>query len=116
MERISYINKNFKGDKMDNSEDRATKILQKCGFIKNFVKEINLNNEIRELDMRLQTIKTTESLYSELHSRFEKLRRYRMLINKTQERSISCSKNRILKEIIFPAKSVKIINPPMKIP
>lgn len=85
---------------MDNL-DRATKIMQECGFIKNFVKEMKIKNEIRVLEVRLRTISKTESPSPEQYNRLEKLRRYGIMINNTKERSISCSKARILKEIIF---------------
>lgn len=98
------------------AEEKAAKIIEKCGFVKNFLLEMDLNDEIRELEEfarshRPPTTKTTESLTKflppEQAKKLEQLRKERLELRKKQDRSMACAKNRISAEGIVLIKTKK---------
>ncbi len=99
-----------------NVEERAAKIIEECGFIKNFLKEMDVNDEIKKLeqfarDHRPPTVKKTDPLTKSLPpdqaKRLEELRRYRLMIKQNQDKIIICAKERISKEGIILVKTKK---------
>lgn len=101
---------------MISAEERAAKIIEECGFIKNFLKEMDINDNIKKLEEfarahRPSTVSKTEPLTKflspEQAKRLEELRRYRLMIKQNQEKSIICAKERISKEGITLVKMKK---------
>jgi len=101
---------------MVSAEEKAAKIVDECGFIKNFLLEMDINDEIRELEefartqrppTALKTEPLTRFLPSEQAKRLEELRREKLRLKDVEERGIVCIKNRFTKEGIKLVKTKK---------
>ena len=101
---------------MVSAEEKVANIIEKCGFIDNFLREIDTSNEIRDLEEvarehRPITASKTEPLTRFLPSkqakRLEELRREKLRLKDTEERGIACIKERITKEGIKLVKTEK---------
>ena len=101
---------------MVSAEERAAKIVEECGFIKNFLLEMDINDEIGELEefarvRRPPTALKTEPLIrflpSEQAKRLEELRKEKLRLKDAEERGIVCIKERIAKEGIKLVKTKK---------
>lgn len=99
-----------------NPEERVAEIMEECGFIKNFLKEMDINYEIRELEElakahRPATARKTERLTKFLPidkaKRLEELRKEKLRLIDVQERGIVCAKERISAEDIRLIKTEK---------
>lgn len=101
---------------MIDTEERAAKIIEECGFIKNFLKEMDVNDKIKKLEefARAHRPKTaskvdplTKFLSPEQANKLEELRRYRLMLKQNQDKIVICAKERISKEGITLVKTKK---------
>lgn len=101
---------------MVRAEEKVAKIMKNCGFIRNFLLEMDINEDIRQLEEfarahRPPTARPTEPLIKFLPpgqaKKLEELRKERLRIKKEIDRSIVCSKERISTEGIVLIKTKK---------
>lgn len=101
---------------MTSAEERAAKIIEECGFIKNFLKEMDVNDDIKKLEEFARThrppttsrmVPLTKFLPPEQAKKLDELRRYRLMLKQNQDKIIICAKERISKEGITLVKTKK---------
>ncbi len=101
---------------MVSAEEKAANIIEKCGLVDNLLREIDINDEIRNIEEaaranRPTTARLTEPLIRFLPShqakRLEELRREKIALNDKESKGIACARDRIAKEGIKLVKTKK---------
>ncbi len=101
---------------MVSAEEKAANIIEKCGLVDNLLREIDINDEIRNLEEiaranRPTTAKLTEPLTRFLPShqakRLEELRREKLVLKDKENKGIVCARGRIAREGIKLVKTKK---------